>query len=93
MSEQYRQLLAEHGGTPAQAAVRRISLERAAQSEREQDETTQAMQISQVPVAPPRAESAAPVADSPAPQTARQLESSTSQSISSGERQISRILY
>ena len=42
-----------------------------------------------MPVAPPRAESAAPVADSPAPQTARQLESSTSQSVSSGERQIS----
>ena len=30
-----------------------------------------------------------PVADSPAPQTARQLESSTSQSVCSGERQIS----
>ena len=88
-SEQYRQLLAQNCGTPAQAAVWRISLERAAQSEREQDEMTQARQISQVPVAPPRAESAAPVADSPAPQTARQLESSTSQSVSSGERQIS----
>ena len=81
--------MAEHGGTSAQAADRRISLERAAQSEREQDETTQARQISQVPVTPPRAESAAPVADSPAPQTARQLQSSTSQSVSSGERQIS----
>ena len=88
-SEQYRQLLAKHGGTPVQAAERRISLGRAAQSEREQDETTQARQISKVPVAPPRAESAAPVADAPAPQTARQLESSTSQSVSSGERQIS----
>ena len=88
-SEQYRQLLAEHGGTPAQAAERRISSEQAAQSEREQDETTQAKQISQVPVAPPRAESAAPESDSPAPQTARQLESSTSQPVPSGERRIS----
>ena len=88
-SEQYRQLLAEHGGTPAQAAKRRISSEQAAQSEREQDETTQAKQISQVPVAPPRAESAAPESDSPSPQTARQLESSTSQPVPSGERRIS----